>query len=150
MVKPERCAVAVVIENELGQPLIIQRPESDPELGGLWGLPALAHDCAQDQREIAKLVGPKKLGVELEIRQKIGEQTMDRGNYVLRLADFSAKIVDGTPSVPQSDETLVQYTSFQYASDPRILCISALKGSVCSRIYLDSLHINWRGESDHE
>lgn len=146
MSKPEHCAVAILITNESGNPLIIERPETDQELGGLWGLPALAHDCEADQRETALQVGPRKLGIEIEVGKKIGEQTLDRGGYILRLADFSAKIISGVPHVPQLDESIVQYTSWQYADDPSILCVSALRGSVCSRIYLDSIGINWRNE----
>lgn len=144
MSKPEHCAVALLITNESGYPLIIKRPETDPELGGLWGLPALAHDCEADQREIARQVGTRKLGIEVVVAEKIGEQTLDRGGYILRLADFRATITSGEPRVPQADKSVIQYTAWKYANDPSILCVSALKGSACSRIYLDSIGINWR------
>lgn len=145
MPKPVRHAVAIAITNEKGELLIIKRPETDQELGGLWGLPALARDPSENQYSVAEQVGPRKLGVTVAIGKKIGEQVMDRGGYILRLADYAGTIVEGTPSVPQPDETIVQYTDVKYTSDPTVLCISALKGSVCSRVYLASIGINWKG-----
>lgn len=144
MTKPNRYAIAAAIHDPNGALLIIKRPDTDSELGGLWGLPALTRLAVDDEREIAEAIGPKKLGVKLAVGDRIGEQTMDRGSYVLHLADYEATIVEGDPVVPQDDPTLVQYTDVRFVSDPSILCISALKGSVCSRIYLDSIGINWR------
>ncbi len=145
MTKPNRFAVAAAIHDQSGALLIIKRPDTDRELGGLWGLPALARLALDDERATAEAIGPKKLGVQIAVGDRIGEQTMDRGGYVLHLVDYEATIIEGTPVVPQNDPTLVQYTDVRFVADPSILCVSALKGSVCSRVYLDSIGINWRG-----
>jgi len=130
--------VAVVVRGEDGTFLAVRRPDDpDDPLAGLWGLPAITLRDGEDERAGAARAGRVKLGVELRIGRKIGEQTADRGEYVLRLADYEATVVRGTPSVPQADRSVTQYDACMFTDDPRLLAEAASKGSLCARIFLE-------------
>lgn len=143
--KPIKNSVAVVIKNNQGQFLVVKRPEyEDGPLAGVWGFPAITlHENESEQDAILR-TGRTKLGVALEVNNKIGERTADRGSYVLHLSDYSATIVgDNTPSVPQSDTSMTQYDEFKYTSDPAVLFPAAQNGSLCSQVYLSSIGADW-------
>lgn len=142
--KPIKNAVAIVIRNARGEFLIIRRPLTDKLLKGAWGFPALMVNDRDNEVEVARKVGLLKLGVRVKISTKIGEQTHDRGDYILRLSDYEATIIDGEPSVPQQDLSVTQYIDWKYMHDPTVLIPSAKMGSVCSRVFLASERINWR------
>jgi 8-oxo-dGTP diphosphatase len=98
----------------------------------------------EPERVAAERIGPLKLGVTLSIGAKLGERAHDRGEYVLRLSDYDASIVDGTPSVPQPDDSVTQYVAYQFTSDPEVLVATARRGSVCAQIFLDAIGHQWR------
>lgn len=141
-VKPIKRAVAVVITNENNEFLIIKRPAEDL-LGAVWGFPALNVPEGQTEEEVVRLIGPKKLGVVLEIGNKIGTQRSEREEYILELSDYFAKIISGEPTVPQSDTSLTQYTDWQFTNEPNTLVPAARNGSVCTRVYLTHLGLKW-------
>jgi 8-oxo-dGTP diphosphatase len=144
--KPVKDSVAVVIRCADGAFLVTLRPDEpgDP-LGGVWGFPAVTRRPGEDARSAAERVGPLKLGVRLSVGAKLGERTDDRGDYLLRLADYAAEIADGTPSVPQADDSVTQYVACQFTDDPGVLVPAAKRGSLCSQIFLDSLGADWAG-----
>ena len=138
VMKPAKHSVAVVVRGGAGRFLAVRRPD-DPEdpLAGVWGLPAITLRDGEDERAAVVRAGRAKLGVELAAGRKIGEQTADRGGYLLRLSDYEATIVSGTPSVPQPDDSVTQYVACEFTGDPAILSEAAAKGSLCARIFLD-------------
>jgi 8-oxo-dGTP diphosphatase len=143
--KPIKESVAVVIRRPDGAFLVTQRPDdpSDP-LAGIWGFPAVTRRPGEDERTAAERIGPLKLGVTLSIGPKLGEQTDDRGDYLLRLADYAAVIEAGTPVVPQADDSVTQYMACEFTVDPGVLVPAAQRGSVCSQIFLTAIGLDWR------
>jgi len=85
---------------------------------------------------VAHWAAKVKLGVEIEIIKLLGEDTIDRGSYVLVLRDYAVKVVSGEPSVPQSVSGVTQYSEQKWTDDPSDLMESAREGSLCSRIFL--------------
>jgi len=138
-------SVAVVIRNARGEFLVTQRPDdpADP-LAGLWGFPAVTRRDGEPGRAAAQRIGPLKLGVTLSVGAKLGERTADRGDHVLRLADYEASIVAGTPVVPQPGGSVTQYVACRFTSDPAVLAEAARHGSLCAQIFLDTAGRNWR------
>jgi NUDIX domain len=138
-------SVAVVIRNSAGEFLVTRRPDDPADvLAGAWGLPAVTLHRGERGKAAARRIGPLKLGVALSVGARIGVRTADRGAYVLRLADYEASIVAGTPSVPQADDSVTQYVACEFTSDPVILLTAARRGSVCAQILLESIGRDWR------
>ncbi len=137
--KPARHSVAIVVRGEDGTFLLVRRPDdpADP-LAGVWGLPAVTLREGEDEPAAAVRAGRVKLGVELRVGRKIGEKAADRGEYLLRLSDYEAGIVSGTPSVPQPDTSVTQYVECMFAADPALLGEAAAKGSLCAQVFLES------------
>jgi 8-oxo-dGTP diphosphatase len=139
-------SVAVVVRQPDGAFLVTRRPDDpgDP-LAGAWGFPAVTRRPGEDERSAAERIGPLKLGVALSIGAKLGERTDDRGDYLLRLADYAAVVADGTPAVPQADDSVTQYVACEFTDDPGLLVPAARRGSLCSQIFLDFLAVDWAG-----
>jgi 8-oxo-dGTP diphosphatase len=144
-------SVAVVIRNADGEFLVTRRPDdpADP-LAGLWGLPAVTRRQGETGRAAARRIGPLKLGVTLSIGAKLGERTADRDDHVLRLEDYEASIIDGTPVVPQPGGpmteygTVTQYVACRFTKDAGVLAEAARKGSLCAQIFLAAAGRDWR------
>lgn len=137
-------SVAVVIRRPDGAFLVTRRPDDprDP-LSGMWGFPAVTRRPGEDERTAAARIGPLKLGVRLSVGAKLGEQTDDRGEYVLHLADYAAVIDEGVPVVPQADDSVTQYAACEFTADPGVLVPAARQGSVCSQIFLSAIGLDW-------
>jgi predicted TIM-barrel fold metal-dependent hydrolase len=136
--KPAKHSVAVVIRGEGGTFLAVRRPDDpDDPLAGLWGLPAITLRDGEDEQAAVARAGRAKLGVELRAGKMIGAKTADRGTYVLRLADYEATVVSGTPSVPQADGSMTQYGACMFTDDPGLLAEAARKGSLCAQVFLE-------------
>jgi len=137
-------SVAVVIRRADGAFLVTRRPdEAGDPLAGVWGFPAVTRRPGEDERSAAARIGPLKLGVTLSVGAKLGERTDDRGDYLLRLADYAAVIADGSPAVPQADESVTQYVACTFTDDPGLLVPAAERGSLCSQIFLESIGVDW-------
>lgn len=118
--------------------LIVRRPhDPDDPLAGVWGLPAVTLLDGEDERAAVVRAGRVKLGVELAVGARIGEKAADRGEYVLRLADYEATVLSGVPAVPQPIESMTQYTACQYTADPGTLSEAAARGSLCAQLFLE-------------
>jgi hypothetical protein len=147
--KPVKHSVAVVVRQpvadteEPGAFLVVRRPDdpADP-LRGAWGLPAVTLRDDEDEHGAVVRAGRAKLGVELAPGRRIGEKTVDRGGYLLRLADYEAVIVSGEPGVPQPDASITQYTACRFTADPAVLADAAARGSVCAQVFLAGLGEN--------
>jgi hypothetical protein len=147
--KPVKRSVAVVVRQAAGPSagdgtaaagtfLVVRRPDdpADP-LRGAWGLPAVTAHDGEDDREAVVRAGRVKLGVELAPGRRVGERTADRGDYLLRLADYEAVVVSGVPRVPQPDASLTQYTACLFTADTSVLGGAAARGSLCAQIFLE-------------
>jgi 8-oxo-dGTP diphosphatase len=145
MMKRVKESVAVVVRNRAGEFLVTRRPD-DPgdDLAGAWGFPAVTRRSGEPERAAAERIGPLKLGVTLSIGARLGARAQDRGDYSLRLADYDASIVDGTPLVPQPDDSVTQYVACAFTRDPGVLVPAARRGSVCSQIFLEAIGREWR------
>ncbi len=136
-VKRVRQSVAVVVRAADGAFLLVRRPDdpADP-LAGVWGFPAVTLRDGEDERDAVRRAGRDKLGVELAPGELIGSATADRGTHLLRLADYEATIVSGTPAVPQPDASVTQYVAWRFTADPAELAEAAARGSVCAQVFL--------------
>jgi 8-oxo-dGTP diphosphatase len=145
MMKPVKESVAVVIRNRAGDFLVTRRPD-DPadKLAGVWGFPAVTRRPGESERVAAERIGPLKLGVSLSVGARLGLCDDDREGYLLRLAEYEASILHGTPTVPQPDDAVTQYVAYQFTSDPVLLVAAARRGSACARIFLDAIGHGWR------
>jgi hypothetical protein len=147
-VKPVKRSVAVVVRRAGGRrpgrpdaPFLIVRRPRDPAdpLAGVWGLPAVTLLPGEDEAAAVLRAGRVKLGVELAVGTRIGEQTADRGDHLLRLADYEAVITAGAPAVPQPDESMTQYTACRFTADLGDLAEAAARGSACAQVFLEAV-----------
>lgn len=139
LMKPVRHSVAAVVRAADGTFLVVRRPgDRDDPLAGAWGLPAITLRPGEDERAAVVRAGRAKLGVELRVGRKLGEQTADRGSYLLRLSDYEATVAGGTPAVPQPDASMTQYAECVFTGDPSVLAEAAGRGSLCARIFLET------------
>jgi 8-oxo-dGTP diphosphatase len=144
--KTEKHSIALIIYDESGENyLIVKRPFEPGNAYYKWGFPAASKTSLDESwEEVVYRAAKTKLGIEVEIVRMIGEDIADRGDYILRLRDYEVKIVSGTPSVPQPYEGVTQYEEIRYTNDPQDIMESAQKGSVCTRIFLEDIGIEWK------
>lgn len=140
--KPVRRSVAFVIAQPAGSPggrvLIVRRPLDDPDLPGLWGLPAGSLAANETPEDAVRRSGREKLGVELEVTGELNRGRGEREDYTLEMALFGARILAGAPSVPQPFPDVTQYIDWAWGEAKR-LRPAAERGSLCSRLFLQGL-----------
>ncbi len=143
--KPVVCSAALVIYNEdKSKYLIVKRPLDDASMPGYWGFPAASKKNPEEKWEdIARRAASTKLGVTVEIDELIGEDTSDRGDYILVMRDYAATIIKGEPNVPQTEKGITQYIKQRWSDRADELTQSAKEGSLCSRIFFRSKNISW-------
>lgn len=144
---PVEHAVALVLRNSAGEFMAVRRSDDDVSLPGVWGLPAVSLRPGEAIEEAVLRAGRQKLGVEVEIKCRIGSGRIARERYVLDLADYEVSVVSGTPQVPQPDRSVSQYEELKFTADASILRESAQRGSLCSRVFLDTLGVPWQGDT---
>lgn len=140
--KTTKESVAIVITNEKGEFLTVRRA-GDDTFPGQWGLPAASLRSGETNEDTAKRAAKDKLGVNVEVLDVIGDMTVDKGDYFAHLTEYHARIIEGKPVLKARDQSVSQYESCKYSSDPAILVPAAQQGSLCSRIYLKEQGINW-------
>lgn len=143
--KPEKQSVAIVIwDKNHKNVLLVKRPFDDANLPGYWGFPAASkNNINEDWESIALKAGQIKLGCKIRIIAFIGEDTIDRGEFILRLRDYEVEIVEGNPSVPQKDTSVTQYIDMEFSNKTDRMSDSAKNGSLCTKIFLKSRGINY-------
>ena len=143
--KPTISAVALVIYNkDRSKYLITRRPLDDDSLPGYWGFPATSKRNPDEAwEETVRRAARSKLGADVEIIKMLGEDTIDRGSYILVLRDYEVKIVKGKPVVPQDVKGVTQYIAQKWTNDLTELKKSAVDGSLCSRVFLRANNIEW-------
>lgn len=142
--KPKRYAVALVIKDEDGNFLIVKRPDDlNDQLAGVWGFPAVTLREGETELEGCQRTGITKLGIEVKVGKRIGSGNNERKTFMLYLTDYEAKILKGTPIVPQADTSVTQYDECKFTNDATLLHPAARKGSVCTKVFLRSIGKNW-------
>ncbi len=138
-------SAALVIYNEdRTKYLTTKRPLDDDSMPGYWGFPTTSKKYPDEPWEdVVHRAAKIKLGVEVEIVKMLGEDEIDRRDYILKLRDYEEKVTSGEISVPQENQEGTQYTEFKWTSDPSELIKSAKDGSLCARIFLRSIGVNY-------
>jgi 8-oxo-dGTP diphosphatase len=132
-------SISLAIRDPLrpGAVLIVQRPDDDDDLPGVWGLPAASLQPDEDWQDAALRAGRDKLGVELRIERLLEEGSLERASYTLEMRLFQATIASGTPRAPCAVAGVTQYQAWCWGT-PAELRPAAGRGSLCSRLYLRS------------
>lgn len=142
--KPNYEAISLVITDENNNFLAVKRADDPSDvLSNVWGFPAVTLRPSESHQEGALRIGIQKLGISIEMGEKIGDSTYDRKTHVLHLTDYQAKITNGIPVAPQTDMSVSQYTECKFSNDPTILFEAARKGSQCTQLYLASIGVDW-------
>lgn len=115
--------------------LAVRRPADDDDLPNAWGLPAGSLREDESWADAVRRAGREKLGVELEPGDVLEEGEIERASYTLRMRLYDARIVEGTPAVPQPCTNVTQYAELDWAEAKRFEPAAAA-GSLCSRLFL--------------
>ncbi len=152
MKKKEKHSVAIIIWNKnRDKVLLVQRPLDDDSLPGHWGFPAASKKDLNDKWELySHKAAETKLGVKVKIIKLLGEDTVDRGKFILRLRDYEVEIIDGEPSVHQPIKGVTQYIKMEYTDDLRRIIESAKNKSLCTRIFLNSIGVDYKNPKRHK
>lgn len=132
-------SVACVVRRA-GRPrelLAVLRPEDDPDLPGVWGLPAASRRPSESWEDAVARVGRDKLGATLRRGRLLAQGDETRPGYRLRMRLYEAEIEDGEPRVPQPVAGVTQYASWCWAQGA-FLEPGAREGSLCCRLYLET------------
>ncbi|MCY3600021.1 MAG: NUDIX domain-containing protein [Gemmatimonadetes bacterium] len=138
--RPSRPAMALVIEDPgsaggARRWLLVRRPDDDPDLPGVWGLPAGSPADGETDDALVRRIGREKLGVETEDLGRLSEGHLDRPGYRLEMRLHAARIVAGEPRVPQAVPGVTQYSECDW-KPPAELRSGADRGSLCCRLAL--------------
>jgi 8-oxo-dGTP diphosphatase len=135
MTKKRSISLAIRDDARPGVVLIVQRPDDDDALPGVWGLPAASLAPGEDWHDTALRAGREKLGVSLRVGSMLRHGSLQRTEYTLEMRLFEAVVLSGAPSVPQDSAGVTQYQAWRWggAEDLRE---AAEKGSLCSRLFL--------------
>jgi ADP-ribose pyrophosphatase YjhB (NUDIX family) len=137
--RPVRCSVAAVVRRPDQSFLAVRRPLDDDHLPGVWGLPAVTLKAGELPEAALRRLGREKLGAEISPVRFVGILSADRGSYELILMDIEAEIASGEPDVHAATTTATRYVDQRWTADVELLREAARKGSLCSRILIDSV-----------
>lgn len=142
--KPVKDSIAYAIySDDKSRVLAVLRPVDDNNLPNVWGLPASMLKEGESYEDAVIRSGYEKLGVKLKVIEMIGEGSIERESFTLHMKEYTAEIIDGEPLAPQPHEGMTQYQKCAYSS-PEILKEAAIKGSLCSRLFLTSIKQSWQ------
>ncbi|MFM2424291.1 MAG: hypothetical protein RLZZ70_682 [Candidatus Parcubacteria bacterium] len=143
--KEVKFAVAVALYNvdKPEQVLVVKRPDHDPNLPGVWGLPAVVIKNGELPENAVRRLGIEKLATTIKPVSYIGIKYADRGSYELILMDIQADLAGVEPSVIDAPTMDTKYVDQQWTTDYTIFKDAAAKGSLCSRIFLESKGLSW-------
>lgn len=128
-------ALAITDAARPGLVLIVQRPDDDADLPGVWGLPAASLRDRESWQDAGRRAGQEKLGVELAIGAAVAEGHAERSDYTLHMRLYDAQVAQGSPHVPQAAANVTQYAAWRWGSGAD-LRPAAERGSLCSTLYL--------------
>jgi 8-oxo-dGTP diphosphatase len=128
-------SLAITDPRQPGALLLVQRPDDDEDLPGVWGLPAASLGEGESWEAAAGRAGREKLGVELRLGGVLQHGTLQRAGYMLDMRLYAADIAAGEPHVPQAMPGVTQYQAWHWGA-PAALQPAAERGSLCSQLYL--------------
>jgi len=136
-------AVAAAILEE-GKVFLVRRPEEPgEELPGLWGLPAATLGPEESPPQGVERLGREKLGLPLQVGELLARGQQLREDGVLTMFLFAARPLAWPPSLARGGrEGATYYTDWTWG-EPRLLVPAARMGSLCSRLLLDYLGLEW-------
>ncbi len=137
-------AVAAAILEEGNKVFLVRRPEEPgEELPGLWGLPAATLWPGESPPQGIERLGREKLGLSLAVGELLARGQQLRGDEVLTMLLFAARPLSWPPSLARGGrEGTTYYTDWRWG-EPRLLVPAARMGSLCSRLLLDYLGLEW-------
>lgn len=127
--KPIRHAISIVIKNDRGETLFALRSPKKDSYPSTWSLPSHYVGEGEEFSDTVQRIGENKLGVQLELVKPINEGKSDRGNFILFMHDYEARITAGEPGIVSGD-----YTELKWA-DPRAHLESMEVMGDCCRLY---------------
>ena len=137
-----RAVAAAIFSSDENRVLSILRPNdpNDP-LAGFWGLPANSYLLTEEEIDAAKRIGPEKLGTPTIPVERLGELQGQRALGILTLGLWRCNM----PEEPDFAKRVVipgksQYVAWEWKK-PEELVTSASRGSLCSGVLLNHLHI---------
>ena len=113
--------------------LLVQRPDDDDDLPGVWGLPAATLAEDESEQDAVRRAGREKLGVDLRPLEAVGSAGF--------MTDFRAEIVRGEPTVQRGGAN-TQYAEVKWGSLADLVP-AAREGSLCSRVLLRARGVDW-------
>jgi 8-oxo-dGTP diphosphatase len=135
-----RHAVALAIRDAArpGALLLVQRPDDDEDLPGVWGLPATSLAPGEDWIDAAQRAGREKLGVQLDIGDVLNTGSRQRPGYLLSMRLVAARILSGAPDTANAPVApgSTRYRAWRWGSDDDVRP-AAERGSLCSRLLLE-------------
>ncbi|HEX4213211.1 MAG TPA: NUDIX domain-containing protein [Candidatus Dormibacteraeota bacterium] len=139
-------SVALLITDGDGRFLAVRRSDDDTTLPGVWGLPAASLRPGETAEVAALRAARDKLGLEVRLREEMGEAT--GGAAPVRLRAYTAEITAGTPSLAAADPQASRYAALRMTPDLRLLLPAARAGSLCSQVCLRWSGIDWEEEDE--
>ncbi len=118
--------------------LVVRRPPDDEDLPDLWGLPAGSLRPGEDWADAVRRAGRDKLGIALEVGPELNRGTLERAGYTLEMRLLAARILSGSPVVPQAVDGVTQYPEWKWGTAGDLVP-AAERGSLCSRLFLERL-----------
>ncbi|MCS7169397.1 MAG: NUDIX domain-containing protein [Candidatus Kapabacteria bacterium] len=132
-------SVALLIRSPLhpGKVLLVQRPIGDPELPGIWGLPAASLRHGESDHEALERLAQTKLGVQLSDVRFCCSGEQQRPSYLLRMRLYEALFHGNEPQLSAHPPTpgITLYQAWRWGV-LRDLWDSAAAGSLCSQLAL--------------
>jgi 8-oxo-dGTP pyrophosphatase MutT (NUDIX family) len=130
-------SVSVVIEHpqQPGRILIVHRPPDDADLPNAWGLPAASLRRGESHQDAARRAARDKLGIDVDIGRERARGAIRRGDTLLFMRLFDARIRSGLPHVPQAVPGETQNTDWRWDA-LESLRPAAERGSLCCRLAL--------------
>lgn len=143
--KPAKFAIAAVVWNpqNRSEVLAVLRPPNDDSLPNVWGLPAVVVKEGELPEAAIKRLGIEKLSTEIRAVSYVGIQRIERQDFELILMDIEAELIGIEPSVLLATTTGTKYVEQLWVSDYGIFKEAASKGSLCTRIFLESQGVTW-------
>lgn len=142
--KPTIFAIAVVIQNPVNplEVLAVKRPPTDAALSNVWGLPAIIVENGELPEDAVRRLGIEKLSTDIEPASYVGIARSEKEEHELILMEIEAKLKGPAPSVESATTTGTKYVDQQWTSDYSIFKDAASKGSLCTKIFLESKEIS--------
>jgi 8-oxo-dGTP pyrophosphatase MutT (NUDIX family) len=133
-------SVAVVIRDfqDPTRVLLVQRPPDDEDLPLAWGLPAASLRDGESWGDAVARAAREKLGLRVEPGVLLNEGKSTRRVYMLHMRLYEAELVEGTPRLDLDSNEGTRYVDWTWGA-PELLEPAAQRGSLCSRLFLDTL-----------